>query len=91
MLVKAVRLGAYALIVVGAMSSVAWLWLFYYYSATRPDHAEPENGRIIVLNNHGQVSYLTNDEDHQLTLLSFGVIFLAVGAAIISDIKPSKS
>jgi len=85
------RVAAYALIVVGALSAVSWLGLFFYYSETRPHHPEPENGRVIALNNHGQLSYLTGEEDRWMTLLSFGAAFMAIGGAILATVRVAKN
>jgi hypothetical protein len=47
-----------------------------HFGANRSKVAEPENGRVIPLNNHGSVVYLTASENYLLDgLMIAGVVF----------------
>jgi hypothetical protein len=48
-------------------ASLLLIWYLYdFYGRTRPRQPEPSLGRIIPLNNHGTVVFLTKGEDNLL-------------------------
>ncbi len=64
------------------------VWLFhgyvwYRFVDTRPARADPAQGRIYVLNNHGIYRYLTKQEDNLLTEITVAAFSLFVGSGLI--------
>ena len=48
-----------------------------HFAGSRSKIAEPESGRVIPLNDHGSVVYLTTDENYLLNgLMIAGVVFI---------------
>ncbi len=47
----------------------SYLWLFFQYQSTRPDHPQPDLGFVHALNNHGSYVYINDVESTGLSLL----------------------
>jgi len=59
------------------------LYLPYEYAATRPRVSVPSEGRVIALNNHGTVVYLTSAEDMLLFASMLGSVFSGVFSGLL--------
>lgn len=70
----------------GALSLIFWFssfFVWHYFDAYRPKAAQPENGRVFLLNTHGSVVYLTSGEHTFLYgLIAFGIVFFVLGAVL---------
>lgn len=58
------------------------MYLNEHYAYTRPEHPQPEIGRIYSLDVHGTVVYLTKREDSQLQWLWYSLGALLLIAAV---------
>ena len=69
-----------ATVVLFAMSVAGFshLYLWYQYVHTRPRFAQPDQGRVYAINNHGLIVYLTKDEQFRLDLLMWTTIIFAL-------------
>jgi hypothetical protein len=70
-----------ALAFIGA--SVLTLYLPYEYASTLPREPVPNAGRIISLNNHGVIVYLTNAESRMLALTLYAQFVFGIGASLL--------
>jgi hypothetical protein len=52
----------------------SYLWLFFQYQSTRPNHPRPDLGFVHALNNHGSYVYINDVESTGLSLL-MGMFF----------------
>src|ERR1700730_10437636 len=72
--------------ILGWFAFLVWLsfiYLFLQYDATRPTTPQPTQGRVVSSNNHGHVTYLTEQEEGYLHSLQIGAISLFVIAALM--------
>ena len=60
------------------------VYLINEYGRTLPKEPQPSIGRIIKLNNHGTVVFLTRDEDSRLTWLFTGGMACGICAGVLS-------
>jgi hypothetical protein len=71
--------------VLACAALVVWfgfIYLFLQYDATRPTSPQPAQGRVHGSNNHGHVTYLTEQEEGYLNLLQIGAVSLFIIAAL---------
>jgi len=54
-----------------------------HYAATRSKISDKTTGRIIPLNNHGTIVFLTLDERHRLDTLGYRAALLLLSSALI--------
>jgi hypothetical protein len=67
----------------------ATMYLRDGYLRTRPEKAQPELGRVCPMNEHGQIVYLTREEDSQLSwLFYFAVLFIVITMGYNYRFKP---
>jgi hypothetical protein len=60
---------------VSLASFASYLWLFFQYQSTRPNHPRPDLGFVHSLNNHGWYVYI-NDVDSTGLVLLLGIFFV---------------
>ncbi len=53
----------------------SYLWLFFQYQSTRPDHPQPDLGFVHALNNHGSYVFINDVESTGLSVL-MGMFFV---------------
>ena len=58
-----------ALLTMSQVSFFAFLYVFFSYHSSRPDHPDPPTGRVFGSSNHGSMAYLTAVEATGLALL----------------------
>jgi hypothetical protein len=74
-----------ALVVGAAALWLGWVYLFFHFRNTCAGAADPTTGRVIALNSHGAVSYITAAQDTLLSSLSYGAIGLFL-AGVLADV-----
>lgn len=60
------------------------VYLINEYGRTLPSEPQPSVGRVIKLDNHGTLVFLTQEEDSQLTWIFVGGMACGICAGIIS-------
>lgn len=60
-----------------------WLYLHSYYVSTFPKETQAAVGRIVPLNVHGTVVYLTEQEDSGLTWLFVAAMACGIGGGLL--------
>jgi hypothetical protein len=65
----------------------SFIYLFLQYDATRPTAPQPSVGRIFAQNNHGHITYLTEQEQDRLLSLEIGAFSLFLVAALMDHFQ----
>src|ERR1700720_1595979 len=60
----------------------SYLWLFFQYQSTRPEHPQPDRRFVHALNNHGSYVYINDVESTGLSLL-MGMFFVGFMSFLI--------
>jgi hypothetical protein len=68
-------------------SIIYWYSLWIHYANTRPRIAEVGSGRVITLNTHGLVVYLTAQEKLNLDVLIYLTVGFALSAVLVDVAK----
>jgi hypothetical protein len=68
--------------VVATGSIILNLYLWTYYTHTRPTRPVQSTGQVIPLNNHGAIVFLNKKEDRLMMLTWYGGLMLWILAAI---------
>ncbi len=76
------RLVERAVLTLGIVSFLAFLWVFFDYHGSRPDQPHPESGRVYRSNNHGSLVYLTAEEATGLGLLIIAFMLAVIVSAV---------
>ncbi len=74
---KSLKMLGTVLVILGFTLMFVDFYFEYYYADTRPRVAQPAAGRVIPLNNHGTVVFLTKSEND--TLWALQISAMAVG------------
>ena len=59
------------------------VYLYIYYSQTRPTQPQPDIGRTISLNNHGTVVFSNSGEERWLTWVFYGQFIFGAFSALL--------
>jgi hypothetical protein len=82
------KIAGTALVVVAAGSLAFNLFLWSYYSQTRPRQPIQITGQIIPLNNHGSVVFLNKEEDWLMAVTWYGSgALLILGGLAFGNLK----
>ena len=73
--------------VLAGAALICWLSfieLYIYFSHTKPHTLDTAVGRVITLNNHGSIAYLTRDEDFILYAFAWVAASLFAVAVLLN-------
>jgi hypothetical protein len=73
----------YTLGALGILSGFLSLYLEMQYGASRPRSPQPNAGRVIAMNDHGTLVFLTGSENGLLWALRIGGITLVASGGIL--------
>ena len=83
-MVKTKALVAFLFAAVWIGSLIFRVYLIDEYSRTLPREPQPSIGRVLTLNNHGTIVFLTREEDSRLTWLFVAGMACGICAGILS-------
>jgi hypothetical protein len=80
------------LILAGLPIAALCMWFGFlattmYYDATRPHEPDASAGRLIALNTHGSIVYLTPQEQLIRICIGLGAVAFIIGALVLKQLK----
>ena len=72
-----------AFIVIGLTTALGYFYLIDHYARSLPRSPRPELGRVLELNDHGTIVFVTRSESWTLTWLQWSALTLSICGGLL--------